>query len=47
MHFLSSIKFMQDEELLTDSEDEVYDFSVRKFASYVNSGLLMKCFENK
>ena len=47
VHFLSSIKFMQDEELLTDSEDEVYDFSVRKFASYVNSGLLMKCFENK
>lgn len=47
VHFLSSIKFMQEEKLLTDSQDEAYDFSVRKFASYVNSGLLMKCFENK
>lgn len=47
VHFLSSIKFMQDEKLLTDSQDEAYDFSVRKFGSYVNSGILMKCFENK
>lgn len=47
VHFLTSVKFMQDERLLTNSQDNAYDFSVRKFGSYVNTGILMKCFENK
>ena len=47
-HYLTSIKYMQEEKLLTVSEDEVFTtFETRKFASYVNSGLIMKCFEGK
>ena len=47
-HYLTSVKFMQDERLLTISEDKVFNsFESRKFASYVNSGLIMKCFEGK
>ena len=47
-HYLTSVKFMQDERLLTVSEDKVFNsFESRKFASYVNSGLIMKCFEGK
>ena len=47
-HYLTSVKFMQDERLLTVSEDKVFkSFESRKFASYVNSGLIMKCFEGK
>ena len=47
-HYLTSVKFMQDERLLTVSEDKVFkSFESRKFASYVNSGLIMKCFEEK
>lgn len=47
-HYLTSVKFMQDERLLTVSEDKVFkSFESRKFASYVNSGLIMKCFEGE
>lgn len=47
-HYLTSLKFMKEEKLLSVSEDDVYNnFTSRKFASYVNSGLLMKCFEGK
>ena len=47
-HYLTSIKFMQEEKLLTNSKDFAFgNFETRKFASYVNSGLLMKCFEGK
>lgn len=45
VHYLTSLKFAESEALLPNIEyDEVYgDLSVRKPASYVNSGLLMKC----
>ena len=47
-HFLTSLKFMNEEKLLSNSKDDLYgNFKCRKFASYVNSGLLMKCFEGK
>lgn len=47
-HYYTSLKFMQEEKLLVDTKDEVYgNFETRKFASYVNSGLIMKCFEGK
>lgn len=44
LHYLTSLKFAESEALLPNIEyDEVYgDISVRKPASYVNSGLLMK-----
>lgn len=47
-HYLTSVKFMQEEELLSNSYDEAFkSFKTRKFMSYVNSGLIMKCFEGK
>lgn len=47
-HYLTSIKFMQEEKLLSNSKDQVFvGFKTRKFGSYVNSGLIMKCFEGK
>lgn len=47
-HYLTSLKFMKEEKLLSTSKDDLYkNFTTRKFASYVNSGLLMKCFEGK
>ena len=47
-HYLTSIKFMQDEKLLSTSTDYAFkSFKTRKFVSYVNSGLIMKCFEGK
>lgn len=47
-HYLTSLKFMDEEKLLSTSTDKVYgNFRVRKFASYVNSGLLMRCFKGK
>lgn len=47
-HYLTSLKFMKEERLLSISKDDLYgNFKCRKFASYVNSGLLMKCFEGK
>ena len=47
-HYLTSLKFMKEEKLLSISKDDLYgSFTCRKFASYVNSGLLMKCFEGK
>lgn len=48
VHYLTSVKFMQDEKLLTVSQDQVFgSFQTQKFLSYVNSGLIMKCFEGK
>ena len=47
-HYLTALKFMKEEKLLSISHDDLYgNFTCRKFASYVNSGLLMKCFEGK
>lgn len=47
-HYLTSLKFMEEEKLLSISKDDLYyNFTTRKFASYANSGLLMKCFEGK
>lgn len=47
-HYLTSLKFMKEEKLLSNSQDDLYgNFTCRKFASYVNSGLLMKCFDGK
>ncbi len=47
-HYLTSLKFMDEEKLLSTSEDKLYgNFETRKFASYVNSGLLMRCFKGK
>lgn len=45
-HYLTSIKFAKEDALMPNTEyDEVYgNVSVRKPVSYVNSGLLMKCF---
>lgn len=47
LHYLTSVMFAKEDTLMPNiSElDEVYgDLSVRKPASYVNSGILMKCF---
>lgn len=47
-HYYTSVKFMENEELLTDYKGDVYGgFETRKFMSYVNSGLIMKLFEGK
>lgn len=45
-HYLTSVKFAKESTLMPNAEfDEVYgNVSVRKPASYVNSGILMKCF---
>ena len=44
-HYLTSIKFAKEDTLMHNAKiDKVYgDLGVRKPASYVNSGLLMKC----
>jgi len=46
VHYLTAVMFAESDALLAISEpDEVYgSFNVRKTVSYVNSGLLMKCF---
>ena len=46
VHYLTSVMFAESEALLPNIElDDVYgDISQRKTVSYVNSGLLMKCF---
>lgn len=46
VHYLTAIKFAKEETLMPNAEhDQVYgDLSVRKAVSYVNSGILMKCF---
>lgn len=46
VHYLTSEMFAENESLLVTAKDEVYGgFSTRKTVSYVNSGLIMKCFE--
>lgn len=49
VHYIISVKFAEEETLMPNAKlDDVYgDLSVRKPMSYVNSGLLMKCFGNK
>lgn len=43
VHYLTSVMFAEEENLLVEPKDEVYaNFATRKTASYVNSGLLMK-----
>lgn len=47
LHFLTSLKFAESDALLPgiEEQDPVYGFQdTRKTVSYVNSGLLMKCF---
>lgn len=48
VHYLTSVMFAESDALLAGVEDDaVYgSFNVRKTVSYVNSGLLMKCFCN-
>lgn len=47
VHYLTSEMFAENDSLLITDRDEVYGgFSTRKTVSYVNSGLIMKCFEN-
>lgn len=48
VHYIASEKFAEEDALLARAEkvDTVYGkFDVRKTASYVNSGLIMKCFQ--
>lgn len=45
VHYLTSNMFAEDDALLITNQDEVYgSFTTRKTVSYVNSGLIMKCF---
>lgn len=45
VHYLSSEMFSENDSLLIQDRDEVYGgFTIRKTVSYVNSGLIMKCF---
>lgn len=48
VHYLTAVMFAENESLLAGAEDDyVYgSFNTRKTVSYVNSGLLMKCFVN-
>lgn len=47
VHYLTSEMFAENDSLLITDKDEVYSsFTTRKTVSYVNSGLIMKCFEN-
>lgn len=47
VHYLTSDMFSENDSLLITDKDEVYgSFAVRKTVSYVNSGLIMKCFSN-
>lgn len=46
VHFLTADIFSKEDKLLNNVKDELYGrFSARKIGSYVNSGLIMKCFE--
>ncbi len=45
VHYLTSDMFSENDSLLITDKDEVYgSFAQRKTVSYVNSGLIMKCF---
>ncbi len=45
VHYLTSTMFEENDSLLIEQDDEIYgSFNTRKAMSYVNSGLLMKCF---
>ncbi len=47
VHYLTSKMFAEGDSLLIKNQDEVYgSFATRKTVSYVNSGLIMKCFNN-
>lgn len=47
VHYLTSIEFAEEERLLNFYEDDAYGVSVgRKIGSYVNSGIIMKCFSD-
>lgn len=47
VHYLTSNMFAEDDALLITNQDEVYgSFTTRKTVSYVNSGLIMKCFSD-
>lgn len=44
-HYYTSVLFASQDRLLSRNIDEVYQmFNGRKIASYVNSGIIMKCF---
>lgn len=46
VHYLTAEMFAESDSLLITQNDEVYGgFSTRKTVSYVNAGLLMKCFD--
>lgn len=46
VHYLTSEMFAKSDSLLVTDKDEVYaSFTTRKTVSYVNSGLIMKCFD--
>ncbi len=45
VHYLTSVMFTEEDSLLNDAKDEIYEnFSGRKIGSYVNSGIIMECF---
>lgn len=45
VHYLTSAMFAEQDTLLNISQDEIYgSFQGRKIGSYVNSGIIMKCF---
>ena len=45
VHYLTADMFCKNDSLLITDKDEVYgSFTTRKTVSYVNSGLIMKCF---
>ena len=47
VHHITSVVFSQEEKLLNFYKDDVYGVSQgRKIGSYVNSGIIMQCFEN-
>ena len=47
VHYLTSDMFAKNDSLLITDKDEMYgSFATRKTVSYVNSGLIMKCFSN-
>lgn len=46
VHYLTSEMFSENDSLLVTQKDEIYgSFVTRKTVSYVNSGLIMKCFD--
>ena len=46
-HYLTSVMFANQDRLINLNKDEVYgEFYGRKIGSYVNSGIIMKCFSN-